>query len=251
MILKMILSLFISFFFAAIFGNYYIDWLKKQHAEQMIKEIGPTWHETKSGTPTMGGFIFIGGTLLSCITIGFEAMIKNNLVHIFIFLFALVFGAIGFLDDWEKIKNKRNLGLTGWVKFALQCFAALLFVFFMKQYGFVSNEVYIPFSNIYLPIPGWLYYFGSVFIIVGTVNAVNITDGIDGLATGSSIPAFIFFVAVSFLGGKKYAEIGIFSSAQRIRRKPLLNGMRYCFTLICEILCLVFIMFAMKHNYVL
>ena len=212
MTIKLICAFVLSFLFATAFGKYYIPWLRKQKAGQEIRQDGPTWHNSKAGTPTMGGVIFIGGVALACLTVGFEGMLHGDYVHIFVLLFALVFGAIGFLDDWEKIKKKQNLGLTARAKFLLQLAAALVFVLLMRQIGYLTPNLYIPFFNTSVLMPEWLYFILAAFIIVGTVNAVNITDGVDGLATGTSIPVFLFFVVVSFLWGESYLELGIFAS---------------------------------------
>lgn len=140
-------------------------------------------------------------------------MLQGNFVHIFVLLFAMVFGAIGFLDDWEKIKKKQNLGLTARAKFLLQLAAALVFVLLMRQMGFLSPNLYIPFYNTSVTMPEWLYFLFAAFVIVGTVNAVNITDGVDGLASGTSIPVFLFFVVLTYVWGVDYLELGIFASA--------------------------------------
>lgn len=213
MTIKLICSFIIAFLFASAFGKYYIPWLRKQKAGQEIKENGPTWHMSKSGTPTMGGAMFILAEVLVCLTIGFGSMMRGEFVHIFVLIFALVFGAIGFLDDWEKIKNKQNLGLTAKKKFLLQLVAALVFVLLMRQLGYVRPNLYIPFSGKVVPMAEWLYFVFAAFVIVGTVNAVNITDGVDGLATGTSIPVCLFFVAVTFAWGEEFLELGIFASA--------------------------------------
>lgn len=212
MTIQLIASFVLAFLFATAFGKYYIPWLRKQKAGQEIKSNGPVWHMSKTGTPTMGGLIFILAVLLSCLTIGFTGMLKGNFVHIFIFLFAAVFGVIGFLDDWEKIKNKQNLGLSAKKKFALQLAAALVFVALMMMLGFVSCDLYIPFFDVYVYIPAWLYCIFAAFVIVGTVNAVNITDGVDGLATGTSIPVCLFFVFITFAWGESFLELGVFAS---------------------------------------
>lgn len=212
MTIKLIASFVLAFLFATAFGKYYIPWLKKQHVGQEIKENGPTWHMKKSGTPTMGGLIFILATLLSILTVGFESMLNGKYIHLFVFVFAAIFGAIGFLDDWEKLKKKQNLGLSPKAKFALQLAAALLFTLLMKEFGYLSSELYIPFLNVEVSIPQWLYFVLSAFIIVGTVNSVNITDGVDGLATGTSIPIIIFFIVVCIKTGTEYLELGIFAS---------------------------------------
>ena len=213
MSIKLITAFVLALLFSTGFGKFYIPWLVRQKAGQKIKEIGPRWHMDKSGTPTMGGVMFILAVLLVLLTVGFESMLRGNYVHIFVFLFALVFGAIGFLDDWEKIKKKQNLGLRGKTKFALQLAAAFLFIFIMQKLGYIGSRLYIPFINKELLIPKWLYFVLSAFIIVGGVNAVNITDGIDGLAAGTSIPVMLFYVAVCYKTGTRFLELGIFASA--------------------------------------
>ena len=211
MTIKLITSFVLAFLFATAFGKYYIPWLRAQKAGQEIKS-QVEWHKSKSGTPTMGGVIFILAVTFVCLTVGFDGMLHGQFVHIFVLLFALVFGAIGFLDDWEKLKKKQNLGLTARMKFPLQLAAALVFVLLMRQIGYVRPNLYIPFSHRIIAMPEWLYFVFAAFVIVGTVNAVNITDGIDGLASGTSIPVCLFFVTISMAWGEKFLELGIFAS---------------------------------------
>ena len=187
MTIKLITSFVLAFLFATAFGKYYIPWLRAQKAGQEIKG-QVEWHKSKSGTPTMGGVMFILAVTFVCLTVGFEGMLQGNFVHIFVLLFAWVFGLIGFLDDWEKLKKKQNLGLTAKMKFLLQLVAALVFVLLMREIGYVRPNLYIPFSNKVIPMPEWLYFVFASFVIVGTVNAVNITDGVDGLASGTCDP---------------------------------------------------------------
>ena len=213
MTLKLTLALVMAFITAVIVGRFYVPWLKKIKAGQEIKENGPTWHMSKSGTPTMGGVIFISACTLVCLTVGFDSMRSGDFTHIFVLLFALVFGVIGFLDDWEKLRKKQNLGLSAKAKFLLQLVAALVFVLLLRKMGYISTHLYIPFWNVTVYIPEVIYFILAAFIIVGTVNAVNITDGVDGLASGTSIPVCLFFAAVSFLWGAKYMALGIFASA--------------------------------------
>ena len=213
MTLKLTLALVMAFITAVIVGRFYVPWLKRIKAGQEIKENGPTWHMSKSGTPTMGGVIFISACTLVCLTVGFDSMRSGDFTHIFVLLFALVFGAIGFLDDWEKLRKKQNLGLSAKAKFLLQLVAALVFVLLLRRMGYISTHLYIPFWNTEVYIPEVIYFILAAFIIVGTVNAVNITDGVDGLASGTSIPVCLFFAAVSFLWGDKYMALGIFASA--------------------------------------
>ena len=212
MTIQLITAFVLAFLIASAFGKFYVPWLKKQKAEQMIKEIGPEWHKTKNGTPTMGGVMFILAVAVVCLTVGFNGMLHGNFVHIFVLLFALVFGLIGFLDDWEKIRHKQNTGLSARAKFLLQLVAALVFVLLMRQIGYLQPNLYVPFSGRIIHMPEWLYFVFAAFVIVGTVNAVNITDGVDGLASGTSIPVFLFFAVLSIVWGRTYAELGIFAS---------------------------------------
>ena len=213
MTLKLMLALVMAFIVAVIVGKFYIPWLRRMKAGQEIRQDGPTWHMSKAGTPTMGGVVFITGCTFVCLTVGFESMRQGDYTHIFVLLFALVFGAIGFLDDWEKLRKKQNLGLSAKAKFLLQLVAALAFVLLLRKLGYISTHLYIPFWNTEVYIPEALYFILAAFIIVGTVNAVNITDGVDGLASGTSLPVCLFFVAVTFLWGERYLALGIFASA--------------------------------------
>lgn len=213
MTLKLMLALLMAFITAVVVGKFYIPWLRKMKAGQEIRQDGPTWHMSKTGTPTMGGVMFIVACVFVCLTVGFDSMRQGDYTHIFVLLFAMVFGAIGFLDDWEKLRKKQNLGLSAKAKFLLQLLAALAFVLLLRKLGYISTHLYIPFWNTEVYIPEALYFILAAFIIVGTVNAVNITDGIDGLASGTSLPVCLFFVAVTFLWGEKYLALGIFASA--------------------------------------
>ena len=212
MTVRLILALILAFVSATVIGKYYIPWLRKVKAGQTILEDGPKWHMSKQGTPTMGGVIFIGAVLLVCLTVGFADMLDGNWAHIAVLLFASAFGIVGFLDDWQKLKKKQNLGLTAKQKLALQLIAAIIFIFVMMKMGYCRSHLYIPFWNVVVDMPIWLYYIFAVFVIVGTVNAVNLTDGIDGLAASTSIPVCLFFVAVTFLWGKDYLSLGVFAS---------------------------------------
>ena len=212
MTIKLISAFILAFLFATAFGKFYIPWLRKQKAGQEIKENGPTWHMAKTGTPTMGGVMFILAVTFVCLTIGFPSLVKGNWVHIFVLLFALVFGAIGFLDDYEKLRHKQNLGLSAKMKFLLQLLAATCFLLLLRFTGYLSPNLYIPFWNTYVPVSEPLYFIFAAFVIVGTVNAVNITDGVDGLAAGTCVPVFLCFTAIVFCWGKEYMPQGIFAS---------------------------------------
>ena len=212
MTIQMLCAFTIAFLFVTAFGKWYIPWLEKEKAGQEIKA-QLVQHSGKSGTPTMGGVMFILGEILVCLTLGFPGMLQGHFEHIFVLLFALVFGAIGLLDDSQKIRKRQNLGLSTRAKFLLQLVAALIFLFLMIRMGFLHTALYLPLSGKTVLVPPVLFYVFAVFVIVGTVNAVNITDGVDGLATGTSIPVFLFFVLVSFAWGREYLQLGLFASA--------------------------------------
>ena len=112
MTMQLLCAFLLAFLFVTAFGKAYIPWLEKEKARQQIKKDGPTWHAAKNGTPTMGGVMFILGAVLACLTVGFPAMLQGRFEHIFVLLFAMVFGAIGVLDDWMKIDSKANTGLS-------------------------------------------------------------------------------------------------------------------------------------------
>ncbi|MDE7243223.1 MAG: phospho-N-acetylmuramoyl-pentapeptide-transferase [Oscillospiraceae bacterium] len=210
--MEMIFACVLSFLVTCVLGKYIIlPALRRLKAGQAIKEIGPKWHKTKAGTPTMGGLMFITGIAASILIAGWPGMMAGDLGHIYVLLFGLVFGVIGFLDDYEKVVHHQNLGLTALQKFLLQLAAAILFLMLMRYEGRLSPDLYVPFLNVSVPLSWPVYMVFAAFVIVGTVNAVNITDGLDGLATSVSIPVALFFVSAATWWG--YTQLGIFAGA--------------------------------------
>ncbi|MEG2455367.1 MAG: phospho-N-acetylmuramoyl-pentapeptide-transferase [Oscillospiraceae bacterium] len=187
-----------SFFLTWVIGRFLVPALRKAKAGQSIKEDGPTWHLKKQGTPTMGGLMFIVtvGVLATAI-----ALWKGDFSGLFVFGFALVFGAIGLLDDLAKLKKKENTGLSAPVKFLLQLAAAIAFTALLRYTGHLTPNLFIPFFNISCFLPWWLYMVFAAFVMVGTVNAVNITDGVDGLAAGVTVPVAVFFTVAAAVWG--------------------------------------------------
>lgn len=206
-----IVSFIVAFVVTAVMGLVLIPFLRRMKAGQSIKDIGPTWHMTKQGTPTMGGLMFIVGIIVAVLVVGWRYLAIGSFGGLFVLLLSLVFGLIGYIDDYCKVKKKQNTGLTTLQKFLLQLAAAILFTVLMRYEGYLNNELYIPFVNMTFAMPWPLYMVFAAFVIVGTVNAVNITDGIDGLATGVTLPVALFFLAVATLWG--VGEIGVFSAA--------------------------------------
>lgn len=182
---------------AMLLGKVLIPALRALKAGQSIREVGPKWHNGKSGTPTMGGLVFIGASLL-CVVTGWERMREGDFSHLLVLALAAMFGLIGFLDDFIKVKKHRNLGLTGKQKLLLQVIAAVIFLLAMHFTGALKYDLYIPFvKKPVASVPTVLYLAVAVIAIIGCVNAVNLTDGIDGLATGVTMPVMLFFTLVA------------------------------------------------------
>lgn len=185
-----------AFIVSLVAGKFLIPMLRALKAGQSIREIGPQWHNTKAGTPTMGGLMFIAASLLSLV-FGISAIVGGELRLPLMYLLALAFGGIGFYDDFIKVKKKRNLGLTAIQKLALQILASAAYIAALKALGYLTNEIYIPFVQVSFAVPFWLYISFAAFVIVGCVNAVNLTDGIDGLAGGVTVPVMLYFAVIS------------------------------------------------------
>ena len=193
----------VSFLLTLAFGRFVIPMLRALHAGQSIREVGPQWHNSKAGTPTMGGIMFIAAILLCTVGFGWKSMVENgDYTHLYVLGLALCYGLVGFADDVVKVKLKRNLGLTASQKFLLQLVVAVIFLFVLKKSGDLSCDLYIPFWNLDLEIPTAVYMIFAAFVIVGCVNAVNLTDGVDGLSSSVTIPVMVFFAATAYIYGR-------------------------------------------------
>ena len=206
-----ILSFIVAFGVAAIVGQLLIPLLRRFKAGQSIREDGPTWHMSKQGTPTMGGVMFILAIGGAIVVAGWDDLLAGNYKHLYVFLFALVFGMIGMVDDFQKLRHHANEGLTASQKFLLQLAAAILFLILMRYEGRLSPNLYVPFFNFSIALSWPLYMVFAAFVIVGCVNAVNITDGLDGLSTSVTIPVALFFVSAATWWS--YKQLGIFAAA--------------------------------------
>ena len=190
----------VSFAITAIIGKMLIPFLHKLNFGQTILEIGPKWHKEKQGTPTMGGIMFIVGIVISaCAGVlimaavhgGFDATSKSVFIGL---LFALMNGAIGFIDDYVKVVKKRNLGLTAIQKLVLQFLAAGVYLLLMSLSG-DTTMIFIPFAG--MIDLGVFYYIIMAIVLVGIVNAVNLTDGIDGLDGSITFFAVLFLMLIA------------------------------------------------------
>lgn len=209
--ITMFYSFIVSAAVSAVTGMILIPYLRRIKAGQSIRRDGPVWHMSKEGTPTMGGLLFIAGIAAASVAVGMARTLRGECGHLFALAFSLVFASVGFLDDYEKLKKKQNLGLTALQKFLLQLAVSVAFVLLLRYFGFLTPNLYIPFVGVGIPLPEPVYLAFAAFVIVGTVNAVNITDGVDGLAAGVTIPVALFFAATAFVWGS--ISLGIFASA--------------------------------------
>jgi phospho-N-acetylmuramoyl-pentapeptide-transferase len=168
--------------------------LQKKHAVQVILEIGPSWHKSKEGTPTMGGL----APLLACLIVGailtpLLGKSANIAPFVFTLLFAVANASVGILDDATKVWKARNLGLTPGQKLMLQSTFAIAYLTLLKIYGICDTRLPIPFTQI-SPDLGWFWYPICFLLLLWFVNCANLTDGIDGLASTVAALIGVFLV---------------------------------------------------------
>ncbi len=200
----------VAFVVTAAIGPAVIRYLRKMKFGQKILEIGPKWHMNKQNIPTMGGFMFIIGIAI--------AVVAGNLLvgglavpSLAVLGLAVAYGAVGLVDDYAKIKKKENAGLSPKQKLVLQILVAAVFILVLFLQSDGLPVIWLPFTDIAIPLPWPLYIIFAAFVIVGADNAVNLTDGIDGLAAGVTLPVAIFFVAVGI--ARQDAGVMIFAAA--------------------------------------
>jgi len=184
---------------AAVFTWIEIPILKKKQFGQYIRDEGPKSHQAKSGTPTMGGLALYGAVTVAALITPLYAKVRESDIWVMVAA-GLLFGLIGFIDDYIKVAKKHNLGLTVKQKFALQILFALAFASYVMFLGGGQSVVWIPIVNYTLDI-GWLYIPFAAFVLVAMANAVNLSDGLDGLCAGITfIEAAFFAIAAHSLG---------------------------------------------------
>jgi len=197
---RVCITVLVSAVLTGIIGYFLLPLLRALKAGQSIREIGPTWHNSKAGTPMMGGLMFIA-SLVICLLVQIPS-IKTKTVY-YVLGLGLCFGLVGFLDDFFKLKFKRNLGLTALQKAMLQMAVSALYLYLLFKENSLTCNLYIPFVEITVAVHPMLFIFFAMFVMVGCVNAVNLTDGVDGLCASVTIPVMVFFAAVA-IATKKY-----------------------------------------------
>lgn len=185
-----------------VFGKWMIEKLQEMQIGQQIRDDGPQSHLVKKGTPTMGGILIIFAVVIS-------TLLWTNLADVYVWLVLLVtvgFGLIGFVDDYSKLAGKSSKGISGKKRLMGEMIIALFIgvILYIKP-GF-NSQVTIPFFKTVLPDLGWGYVLLSTFIIVGAANAVNLTDGLDGLAIGPVIICFATYILFAYFAGNVKAS---------------------------------------------
>ena len=201
----LVLGFVVSLVVGLALGPLVIKKLKEFHARQEEREEGPESHKYKAGTPTMGGILILFALTVSVLL--FNGAEPSKLMALFL---TLGNGLIGFADDSIKAVKKRNLGLTAKQKLAGQAVISVIFCIALKVFADMPTTVWIPFTDITVDL-GMAYYLFVFLIIVGATNAVNLTDGLDGLAAGSSAITAVAYVVISVALG--YGGIAVFGAA--------------------------------------
>lgn len=191
--LSVMMPVIISFLVSVIFCPILIPFLRKLKFGQTVRDEGPESHLKKNGTPTMGGLVILASILLTSLI-----YVRKYTDIIPVLFMTLGFGLIGFLDDYIKVVKKRSLGLTPSQKMLLQFIVTGVFVYYYFNIAGLEPGVRIPFVNgIGFTMPSWLFVIFVFIVVLGTVNGVNFTDGLDGLASGVTVIVATFFTIVA------------------------------------------------------
>ena len=189
----------------AVFEGILLPVLRRRHAGQPILEIGPAWHMSKAGTPTMGGLAMIAAVAATLFFYAIWLFSKGRQSELqkpaFLLLYAIGAGAIGFIDDFKKLAKKENKGLSAPQKYLLQLIVSGIFLFFAVRLGFVGTAIFIPFSGRTLDL-GFFCYPLALLFLTGLMNALNLTDGLDGLLSAT----VAVFAAFAVLFGLKTGD---------------------------------------------
>lgn len=205
MLNTLIFGFAVSLVIALVLGKPVIGQLKKFHARQSEREEGPQSHKYKAGTPTMGGILILIALVVSCLVFNPSDLRKGLALFL-----TFGHGVIGFLDDSIKAVKRRNLGLTAKQKLLGQFVMAAVFCFILKEFLQFPTTLWIPFTSITIDL-GFFYYIFVFVMIVGASNAVNLTDGLDGLAAGSCAITSVAYVVIAVALG--YVNFAVFSAA--------------------------------------
>ena len=186
-----------AFFVTLIWGILAINLLHKLHLGQNIKEDGPKSHLAKAGTPSMGGVIFLVPFALFVYVLGYRYEGMRTIIFPLLIV-TLAYAAIGFTDDYLKVKKKHSVGLLAWQKIFLLLIVSGIYVYYLVEIFGVGTHIYVPFLNIYFDLGKWYIPF-AMLVLLSTTNVVNITDGLDGLASGIMVILTTFFAVYGII----------------------------------------------------
>ncbi len=205
-------ALILTFLVTVLISRKLIPLLKSKKMGQPILDIGPRWHKSKEGTPTMGGLAFIAAAVLvglgGSVYLGVTDGIRSTLPLVLTLALGLAGGLIGCVDDLAKLKKKQNEGLTAKQKFLLQLIAAALYLLGMSLICGIDTKVTLPFIGTVVNF-GFAYYVIALLLLTGVINSVNLTDGLDGLCSSVTIVVGVFFTLVGFLNGMAEPDGGL------------------------------------------
>ncbi|WP_017753629.1 phospho-N-acetylmuramoyl-pentapeptide-transferase [Calidifontibacillus oryziterrae] len=205
---SMLMTIIMAFLIAALLSPIMIPFLRRLKFGQSIREEGPKSHQKKSGTPTMGGVMILLAIIITTLVMTGKFSAPTMETYLLLFI-TIGYGVLGFLDDFIKIVMKRNLGLSSKQKLIGQFIIAIIFYFFLNKLGF-STYINIPGTDISIDI-GWTYIILLIIMLVGASNAVNLTDGLDGLLAGTAAIAFGAFAILAW--NQSQYEVALFSIA--------------------------------------
>lgn len=194
--LSVLMPVILSFLVSVVLCPIIIPFLRRLKFGQTVRDEGPESHLKKNGTPTMGGLVILASILITSLI-----YVRRYPDIIPVLFMTLGFGLIGFLDDYIKVVMKRSLGLTAWQKMALQFIVTVVFILYYFKVAEMDTGIMIPFmGGMSFTMPVWLYVVFVFIVVLGTVNGVNFTDGLDGLASGvTAIVATFFTIAALIL----------------------------------------------------
>ena len=191
---RVLIAGLIAMVISVVIGPKFIEFLRRNELGQPIREEGPAGHVVKQGTPVMGGLL-----ILLCALLPFLALSQYTLPALTVLFLTVACGAIGFLDDFVKLRHRRSLGLKGRWKLLLLLGITVVVSIAVESQSRIGTSIYIPIVDVDLPL-SYAFYPFLFFVIAGAANGVNLTDGIDGLAAGTGIIALLTFLAITVIG---------------------------------------------------
>ena len=191
----------VSFLLTLAFGRFVIPMLRALHAGQSIREVGPQWHNSKAGTPTMGGIMFIAAIILCTVGFGWKSMVENgDYTHLYVLGLALCYGLVGFADDFVKVKLKRNLGLTASQKFLLQLVVAVMVFFAATAYIYGRTTLALLPATVAGGLAAFLCYnFHPAKVFMGDTGSLFLGGMVCGMAFALDMPLILILVGIIYI----------------------------------------------------